>query len=83
MLAIERRKLFLDTINQNGIATVSNLALLGGVTEETVRRDLMLLEQEGHIIKTHGGAVPNESSLGDISAEIRQNMNPPLLRPGL
>lgn len=78
MLAIERRKLFLDTINQNGIATVSSLALLGGVTEETVRRDLMLLEQEGHIIKTHGGAVPNESSLGDISAEIRQNMNLPL-----
>ena len=78
MLAIERRKLFLDTINQNGIATVSGLAQMGGVTEETVRRDLMLLEQEGHIIKTHGGAVPNEGSLGDISAEIRQNMNLPL-----
>ena len=78
MLAIERRKLFLDTINQNGIATVSGLAQMGGVTEETVRRDLMLLEQEGHIIKTHGGAGPNEGSLGDISAEIRQNMNLPL-----
>ena len=44
MLAIERRKLFLDTINQNGIATVSGLAQMGGVTEETVRRDLMLLD---------------------------------------
>lgn len=78
MLAIERRKLFLDTINERGIATVSALAKMGNVTEETVRRDLLLLEQEGHVIKTHGGAVPNESRLGDISAEIRQNMNLPL-----
>lgn len=78
MLAIERRKLFLDTINQQGIATVSALAQIGNVTEETVRRDLLLLEQEGHVIKTHGGAVPNESRLGDIAAEIRQNMNLPL-----
>ena len=78
LLAIERRKLFLDTINQQGIATVAALAQLGNVTEETVRRDLLMLEQEGHVIKTHGGAVPNESRLGDISAEIRQNMNLPL-----
>ncbi len=78
MLAIERRKLFLDTINEQGIATVAALAQMGNVSEETVRRDLLLLEQEGHVIKTHGGAVPNESRLGDISAEIRQNMNLPL-----
>lgn len=75
MLAIERRKLFLDTINTNGIATVTALAQLAEVTEETVRRDLQILEREGHIVKTHGGAVPNETVLGDIAVEVRQNMN--------
>lgn len=75
MLAVERRKLFLDTINEKGIVTVTALAQLGQVTEETVRRDLQTMEQEGLVLKTHGGAMPNDSSFNEVNSEIRQNVN--------
>ncbi|MSI37858.1 DeoR family transcriptional regulator, partial [Escherichia coli] len=39
--------------------TVSNLSGIFQVTEETIRRDLEKLEDEGFLTRTYGGAVLN------------------------
>ncbi len=75
MLAVERRKLFLTEITEKGNATVSYLANLAGVTEETVRRDLQVMESDGTVIKTHGGAVLNQGNTVHVSSDLRQKIN--------
>ena len=76
MLAIERRKHFLDIITNKRIATVSELALNASVTEETVRRDLQIMEDCGQVVRTHGGAVINDiGSNNEAPADVRQKVN--------
>ena len=53
----ERRAGISNNINQNKRADVFELAKHFQVTEVTIRRDLILLEQEGKLIRTHGGAM--------------------------
>jgi len=43
--------------------TVSNLSGIFQVTEETIRRDLEKLEDEGFLTRTYGGAVLNTAML--------------------
>lgn len=57
MFAPERRQFILDALTQTGRVEVSQLALNLAVSEDTVRRDLQLLAQQGVLQKTHGGAV--------------------------
>lgn len=44
---------------------VSNLSAIFQVTEETIRRDLEKLEDEGFLTRTYGGAVLNTTALSD------------------
>lgn len=53
----ERRTGIVQYINQNKRADVLELSKQFQVTEVTIRRDLILLEQEGKLIRTHGGAM--------------------------
>ena len=56
--------------------TVSQLSRDLGVTEETIRRDLEKLEQEGVLTRTHGGAVLNAQSVSEnIDYLVRANHN--------
>ena len=57
MLPYERRQAILSVIAEKGSATVRDLAEQFDVSVVTVRRDLQLLEEDGFIAKTHGGAV--------------------------
>ena len=75
MLAPERQKYILETLEQTGAVTVSKLAISLGVTEETIRRDLDKLEADEALIRTHGGAVPIEESAYDLSLEKRKSTN--------
>lgn len=45
--------------------TVSNLSALFQVTEETIRRDLEKLEDEGFLTRTYGGAVLNATTFSE------------------
>ncbi|MEV0946381.1 DeoR/GlpR family DNA-binding transcription regulator [Rhodococcus sp. NPDC049939] len=54
----ERRQAVATLISQRGRMSVADLSVTFGVTTETVRRDLALLERLGHIRRVHGGAVP-------------------------
>ncbi|MFZ2174825.1 MAG: DeoR/GlpR family DNA-binding transcription regulator [Rhodococcus sp. (in: high G+C Gram-positive bacteria)] len=54
----ERQQAVSTLISQRGRMSVADLSETFGVTTETVRRDLALLERLGHVRRVHGGAVP-------------------------
>lgn len=56
MLAVERRKFILDYLKEHNIASTKELSNLTGASLATLRRDLNSMDQEGLLIKTHGGA---------------------------
>ncbi len=76
MLAAERRNLILEKIHETKKVVVSELSKEYDVSEETIRRDLEKLEEDGHVIKSYGGAVLNEKSSIDLPFNIRQKTNP-------
>ncbi|MCZ8148554.1 MAG: DeoR/GlpR family DNA-binding transcription regulator [Roseomonas sp.] len=57
-LARARQAAILERLAAVGDVTVSSLAATLQVSEMTIRRDLALLERQGQIERTHGGAVP-------------------------
>ena len=73
MLAIERRNQILEKLQQEKRVVVSELSRLYQVSEETIRRDLEKLENDGLVIKSYGGAVLNEHSIFDLPFNIRKN----------
>lgn len=56
MLANQRRLKIFELLKEDGSAKVIRLAKIFKVTEVTIRQDLEKLEQEGLIIREHGGA---------------------------
>lgn len=75
MLAIERRREILERLRLNGKVIVAELAKDFAVTEETIRRDLERLEQDGLASKTYGGAVAKQTSALDLPYTIRESVN--------
>lgn len=75
MLAIERRNAILEKLQAERRVVVSELSTLYDVSEETIRRDLEKLENEGYVIKSYGGAVLNENANLDLPFNIRKNKN--------
>jgi len=57
-LAASRRDFILDALARTGSVRVSQLQDELGVTPVTLRRDLQQLEQQGLLVRVHGGAVP-------------------------
>lgn len=57
MLAAERQARIAHLIARNKSVTVSELCKLFSVSDMTIRRDLQRLENEGILVRTHGGAV--------------------------
>jgi DeoR/GlpR family transcriptional regulator of sugar metabolism len=75
MLAVERRKLILEKVHEEKKVIVSELSREFDVSEETIRRDLDKLADEGHIIKSYGGAVINEIGSIDLPFNVRWKAN--------
>jgi DeoR/GlpR family transcriptional regulator of sugar metabolism len=75
MLAIERRNEILAKLQEDKKVVVSELSQFYQVTEETIRRDLEKLENEGMAKKTYGGAVLNESFNNDLPYTVRKKTN--------
>lgn len=76
MLAIERRNTILSRLNSDGKVIVSDLSREFNVTEETIRRDLEKLENEGLAKKTYGGAVLNQNQNNlDLPFNVRKVTN--------
>ena len=75
MLALERRNLILEKLQEEKRVVVSELSQLYNVSEETIRRDLDKLEKEGYATKTYGGAILGNSTKTDLSYTIRNKTN--------
>ncbi len=75
MLALERRNLILEKLQEEKRVVVSELSQLYSVSEETIRRDLDKLEKEGLATKSYGGAVINEDVGIDLPFNVRKNQN--------
>ncbi len=72
MLAITRRKIIKDLLQENKSVTITNLAAKLDVTKETIRRDLRAMEKDNELIRTHGGAYILEGVQNDIDISTRQ-----------
>lgn len=57
MIKEERHKLIMREVNLHNKVLSNDLSILLDVSEDTVRRDLKELVEEGYIIKVHGGAI--------------------------
>lgn len=55
-----RHTRLIETLRERGQATVNELVALFGVSHDTIRRDLDLLERRGLLVRTHGGAVDSD-----------------------
>ncbi|MBQ1269043.1 MAG: DeoR/GlpR transcriptional regulator [Clostridia bacterium] len=75
MLAIERRHYILNHLQEKKRVLVSDLAQEFAVSEETIRRDLDKLEQDGYVVKTYGGAFIKEEGNVDLPYFVRKKKN--------
>lgn len=73
MFAIERHQAILKMIDEQGTVTISELSSLFNVSSETIRKDLIFLDKEKSLIKTHGGAVSTKKNSSLTPLKIRLN----------
>jgi DeoR/GlpR family transcriptional regulator of sugar metabolism len=72
MFAEERREKIVELLNQDKRVLVKDLAEKFQISIDSIRRDLSILEEQGLLKKTHGGAIP--------STKVRQVPPPPDIR---
>ena len=73
MLTTLRKQQLLSRLKQDGKLIAKDLSLEMGVSEDTIRRDLRELAQEGLLQRVHGGALPSSPAVVDFAGreEIR------------
>lgn len=63
---LQRRQAILILLAQQGKVSVDDLARRFGLSEVSIRKDLAVLESEGHLLRRYGGAVPVSRELPDV-----------------
>jgi len=74
MLAEERRRQIIALLNSRGSIQVSELSSSFNVTEETIRRDLDILNGKNLLKRTHGGAVALQRR-HEVPFDVRKQAN--------
>ena len=77
MLARQRQARILEEVRRAGGARVSELTLLLGVSDMTIRRDLDQLASDGAIQKVHGGAVLGSHVTEEPGFEAKSSLAQP------
>ncbi len=75
MIQEDRRNQIITLIRNEGYVSVEDLAHRLYVSEPTIRRNLSLLEKEGVVRRTHGGAVYVENSSRIWPLNMRNKVN--------
>lgn len=75
MLPLERQNKILEILAKREAATVDELCAILYSSGATIRRDLQILENNGLIRRTHGGAVHIDSSSSEFPMTLRENEN--------
>lgn len=67
MLTAQRKQLILARLAADGQLIAKDLAAELAVSEDSIRRDLRELAQEGRLQRVHGGALPASPAAGDLA----------------
>jgi DeoR/GlpR family transcriptional regulator of sugar metabolism len=67
MLTTHRKKEILAILKKTGQVIAKEVSLSMGVSEDTIRRDLRELAQEGLLQRVHGGALPSSPAMADFA----------------
>ena len=71
----ERLNSILEMISLNGRVTVKELSEEFNISLVTIRKDLSQLEQEGKVLRTHGGAISSDEMSNHVAFEKRKIKN--------
>src|SRR3954447_5270810 len=71
----QRHQLILRKLRTEGQVRAVDLARDLGVTHETIRKDLLLLDGRGLLRKVHGGALPVEALSYEPNVETRNALS--------
>ena len=74
VFAEERQQHIARIVEEHGRARVAELSRLFGVSGVTIRKDLDLLEQQGRLVRTHGGAVVASRTGAERAFDIRERL---------
>ena len=69
-LAVRRHNEIVQRLRAAGSVSVGELANIFGVSHETIRRDLKLLADHGHLDVVHGGAARQVDLLNQTGSKI-------------
>lgn len=75
MIAAERQNLIIEKLRISKVVSVNDLAKEFKTTEMTIRRDLALLEKQGMLKRSYGGATLGEKVGLESDFDIRQAEN--------
>ncbi len=72
---LERRSKILQMLNTDGKVSVKDLSNRFGVSEVSIRNDLVKLEEKGLLVRTRGGAIREKSNYKNtgLSDRLKQN----------
>lgn len=76
MIAADRRRQIVKTVNEKGKISVGEISDLFDVSEMTARRDLRELDQEGLLRRVYGGAISRLGRSYEPPYNIRTSENP-------
>lgn len=74
MLTTHRKQQILALLKNNGQVIAKDVSQSMGVSEDTIRRDLRELAQEGLLQRVHGGALPASPAIADFAG--RETITP-------
>jgi len=72
---VDRHKLILDKLDENGFVTVNELSQEFNVSVVTIRKDLKLLEERNLLYRSHGRAVPANPYITEHHVNVKEKIN--------
>lgn len=72
--AAVRRQKIADVVRTRGAMGIRDLSDQFNVSEATIRRDLKTLDDEGVVVRTHGGVLINSNVMVDLPNEERKSV---------
>lgn len=74
VFARERQQYIARVVEEHGRVLVADLAAHFRVSSVTIRKDLLALEGEGRVVRTHGGAISPAGNRPELAFEIRERL---------
>ena len=74
MLSEQRYEMILKILEEKRSVTVTELTKLLGISESTARRDIIVLDKAGRLVKVFGGAVLADSTYQAVEPTVTQRV---------